>query len=138
MATFGRAALARGRTSGIRAGHPSTTVRHLGRPRSRPRRADGASPGEAVPGCGRAVAGVSPGSHPVSGEPARLHRICVFAGSSGGRRPQYRTAAEELGRSLAARGIELVYGGARIGLMGTMADAVLASGGRATGVIPGA
>ena len=67
-----------------------------------------------------------------------MTRVCVFAGSSSGSRPEYRTAAEELGRELAARGIELVYGGAHVGLMGAVADAVLAGGGRATGVIPNA
>jgi len=65
-------------------------------------------------------------------------RVCVFAGSSSGSRPEYRTAAEDLGRELAARGIELVYGGAHVGLMGGVADAVLAGGGRVTGVIPNA
>src|SRR6187549_1487199 len=65
-----------------------------------------------------------------------MMRVCVFAGSSSGSRPEYRTAAEDLGRELAARGIELVYGGAHVGLMGGVADAVLAGGGRVTGVIP--
>src|SRR6187549_2842121 len=67
-----------------------------------------------------------------------MMRVCVFAGSSSGSRPEYRTAAEDLGRELAARGIELVYGGAQVGLMGGVADAVLAGGGRVTGVIPNA
>lgn len=65
-----------------------------------------------------------------------LNRICVFCGSSPGARPEYRSAAEELGRALVARGLELVYGGGRVGLMGAIADAVLAGGGRVTGVIP--
>jgi uncharacterized protein (TIGR00730 family) len=60
----------------------------------------------------------------------------VFAGSSAGLQPEYRAAATELGRVLAECGIELVYGGARVGLMGAVADAVLAGGGRVTGVIP--
>jgi uncharacterized protein (TIGR00730 family) len=64
--------------------------------------------------------------------------VCVFAGSSAGSRPEYRQHATELGRALAARGIGLVYGGARVGLMGAVADAVLASGGQVTGVIPAA
>lgn len=67
-----------------------------------------------------------------------MTRICVFAGSSAGSRPEYRQHATELGRALAARGIGLVYGGARVGLMGAVADSVLASGGQVTGVIPGA
>jgi uncharacterized protein (TIGR00730 family) len=62
--------------------------------------------------------------------------VCVFAGSSAGARPEYRLAAIELGRVLAARGIGLVYGGARVGLMGAVADAVLAGGGQVVGVIP--
>jgi uncharacterized protein (TIGR00730 family) len=65
-----------------------------------------------------------------------LKRLCVFAGSSGGARPAYRTAAESLGRELARRDIELVYGGAHVGLMGAVADAVLTAGGRVIGVIP--
>jgi uncharacterized protein (TIGR00730 family) len=65
-----------------------------------------------------------------------MKRICVFAGSSPGCRPSYRTAAEALGRDLAARDLGLVYGGARVGLMGALADTVLASGGLVTGVIP--
>ncbi|MBI3047889.1 MAG: TIGR00730 family Rossman fold protein [Acidobacteria bacterium] len=67
-----------------------------------------------------------------------MKRVCVFAGSSSGSRPEYRTLAAELGRALAAREIGLVYGGARVGLMGAVADAVLAAGGEVTGVIPAA
>jgi hypothetical protein len=62
----------------------------------------------------------------------------VFAGSSAGRRPEYATAAIDLGRALAARRLDLVYGGARVGLMGILADAVLAAGGQVIGVIPAA
>ncbi|MFN7915496.1 MAG: TIGR00730 family Rossman fold protein [Vicinamibacterales bacterium] len=65
-----------------------------------------------------------------------MPRLCVFCGSSDGRRPSYRAAAEVLGSTLVSRGFELVYGGARVGLMGAVADAVLAAGGRVTGVIP--
>jgi uncharacterized protein (TIGR00730 family) len=65
-----------------------------------------------------------------------MKRICVFAGSSSGVRAEYLGAASDLGKLFAARGIELVYGGARVGLMGAVADAVLAGGGRVTGVIP--
>jgi uncharacterized protein (TIGR00730 family) len=64
-----------------------------------------------------------------------MKRICVFAGSSSGVRAEYLGAASDLGTLFAARGIELVYGGARVGLMGAVADAVLAGGGRVTGVI---
>ena len=63
-------------------------------------------------------------------------RVCVFCGSSAGNRPVYLEAARELGRLLAERGIGLVYGGASVGLMGELADAVLAGGGESIGVIP--
>lgn len=65
-----------------------------------------------------------------------MHRICVFAGSNQGRRPEYRRQAQELGEELARRGLGLVYGGGSIGLMGVIADAVLANGGEAIGVSP--
>jgi uncharacterized protein (TIGR00730 family) len=65
-----------------------------------------------------------------------MKRVCVFAGSSSGLLPDYRRAAAELGRAVAASGRGLVYGGARVGLMGAVADAALASQGHVTGVIP--
>lgn len=65
-----------------------------------------------------------------------MKRVCVFAGSSSGRRPDYLAAATRLGSLLAERGIGLVYGGARVGMMGAVADAVLAGGGEVIGVIP--
>ena len=65
-----------------------------------------------------------------------LRSICVFCGASTGRDPRYAAAATAVGRTLAERGIELVYGGGRLGLMGAVADAALAAGGRVTGVIP--
>jgi hypothetical protein len=65
-----------------------------------------------------------------------MKRICVFCGSNAGNNPVYRTAAEKLGRLLAARGIELVYGAGNIGLMGAVADACLEAGGTVIGVIP--
>ena len=65
-----------------------------------------------------------------------MRRICVFCGSNSGRLPAYREAAAALGRTLAGRGIGLVYGGASVGLMGAVADAALAAGGEAIGVIP--
>jgi uncharacterized protein (TIGR00730 family) len=68
--------------------------------------------------------------------PTSTERICVFAASSDGRRPEYREAASALGRELAERGIGLVYGGSGRGLMGAAADAALAAGGEAIGVIP--
>lgn len=63
-------------------------------------------------------------------------RVCVFCGSSPGNGPSYRDAAREVGAAFAERGIELVYGGASVGTMGVLADAVLAAGGAAHGVIP--
>jgi hypothetical protein len=65
-----------------------------------------------------------------------VQRLCVFCGSSPGARPEYGAAARDLGRLLVDRKIGLVYGGAEVGLMGTIADAVLAGGGEAIGVIP--
>jgi uncharacterized protein (TIGR00730 family) len=64
-------------------------------------------------------------------------RVCVFCGSSTGRGSRYETAAAGLGRLLAERGITLVYGGARIGSMGALANAAMAAGGEVIGVIPG-
>jgi uncharacterized protein (TIGR00730 family) len=61
--------------------------------------------------------------------------VCVFCGSSPGANPAFAVAAQRLGAGLAERGVGLVYGGASVGLMGEVADAVLAAGGRATGVI---
>ncbi|MDZ4731853.1 MAG: TIGR00730 family Rossman fold protein [Xanthomonadales bacterium] len=65
-----------------------------------------------------------------------LKRVCVYCGSNPGRQPIYREAAADLGRELVQRDIALVYGGAGIGVMGAVADAVLANGGEAIGVIP--
>jgi uncharacterized protein (TIGR00730 family) len=65
-----------------------------------------------------------------------LQRICVFCGSSVGSRPAYAAAARELGRTLAERGLGIVFGGGKVGLMGVLADAALAAGGEAIGVIP--
>lgn len=65
-----------------------------------------------------------------------LKRICVFAGSSKGVRPEYQEAARALGHALGARGIGVVYGAGGIGLMGVLADAVIEKGGEITGVIP--
>ena len=65
-----------------------------------------------------------------------MKRVCVFCGSSAGSRPVYAEAARATGRLLAERGIGLVYGGGNVGLMGEVADAVLAAGGEVIGVIP--
>ncbi len=65
-----------------------------------------------------------------------MQRVLVFCGSNPGRRPVYVEAATALGSELAAQGIEVVYGGAQIGVMGALADAALAGGGTVIGVIP--
>lgn len=65
-----------------------------------------------------------------------MKSLCVYCGSSSGSDPAYAAAARELGQLLAAQQIELIYGGGRVGLMGTLADAVLDAGGRVQGVIP--
>ena len=65
-----------------------------------------------------------------------MKNICVYCGSSNGSQPVYREAAVALGKMLAERHIGLVYGGASIGLMGAIADAVLEQGGQVIGVIP--
>jgi uncharacterized protein (TIGR00730 family) len=65
-----------------------------------------------------------------------MKRICVYSGSSPGVRHDYADAARELGRTLVHRGIGLVYGGAHVGLMGVVADAVLDAGGDVIGIIP--
>jgi uncharacterized protein (TIGR00730 family) len=67
---------------------------------------------------------------------SELRRVCVFAGASEGKRVQYVDAAGQLGRVLAERGIGLVFGGGRVGLMGRLADAAMAAGGEVIGVIP--
>src|ERR1700723_2994380 len=62
--------------------------------------------------------------------------VAVFCASAMGARPEYMAAAEELGRTLAERRLGLIYGGAKVGLMGAVADAMLAAGGHVVGVIP--
>lgn len=65
-----------------------------------------------------------------------MKAICVFCGSSVGRDPAYREAAVSAGHALARAGLSLVYGGGKVGLMGAVADAALAAGGRVVGVMP--
>lgn len=67
---------------------------------------------------------------------AALASVCVFCGSNFGRQDAYRQAAAAFGTMIARRGLRLVYGGADVGLMGVVADAALAAGGEAIGVIP--
>jgi len=65
-----------------------------------------------------------------------MKHICVFCGSNPGTRSAYKAAAQALGQALVGRGLGLVYGGGNVGLMGTIADTVVAAGGKAIGVIP--
>jgi uncharacterized protein (TIGR00730 family) len=67
-----------------------------------------------------------------------MKSVCVFCGSNFGAREIYADAAAETGRIIAGRGLTLVYGGSKVGLMGVLADAALAAGGKVIGVIPGA
>ncbi len=68
--------------------------------------------------------------------PRRIRSICVYCGSSAGGELLYHQAAESLGTELGKAGINLVYGGGNLGLMGTIASAVIAAGGTVTGIIP--
>lgn len=65
-----------------------------------------------------------------------MKRICIFCGSSQGARAEFSKDAQEMGREIVRRRLGLVYGGGRVGLMGILADAVLAEGGEVIGVIP--
>jgi uncharacterized protein (TIGR00730 family) len=65
-----------------------------------------------------------------------MRSVCVFCGSSPGGDPAYVTAARTIGREIAQRGLTLVYGGAKVGLMGAVADAALTAGGEVIGVLP--
>lgn len=65
-----------------------------------------------------------------------MKSLCIFCGSSLGNNPGYAAVAARVGELVARRGLTLIYGGGRVGLMGTLADAALAAGGRVVGVIP--
>ena len=65
-----------------------------------------------------------------------IQTLCVYCGSTGAVDPRYCEAARQLGANLAAAGVAVVFGGGRIGLMGVLADAALAAGGRVVGIIP--
>jgi hypothetical protein len=67
---------------------------------------------------------------------SELKSVCVFCGSQPGARPEYVETARSLGQWLAQHGIDLVFGGGHVGMMGAVADAALAAGGRVIGVIP--
>jgi uncharacterized protein (TIGR00730 family) len=71
-----------------------------------------------------------------TGLPRTINKLCVFCGSNTGARPEYEKAADALGKLLAKSGIALVYGGGRVGLMGVLADSILAAEGQAIGVMP--
>ena len=73
---------------------------------------------------------------PTSRSMSSIRSICVFCGAATGRDPSFAAAAAVTGETLARRGIRVVYGGGRLGLMGTVADAALAAGGEVVGVIP--
>ncbi|KAJ6680942.1 LOG FAMILY PROTEIN YJL055W [Salix koriyanagi] len=72
----------------------------------------------------------------VAVKPSRFKRVCVFCGSSKGKRDCYRDAALELGQELVSRGLDLVYGGGSVGLMGLVSQEVHRGGGHVIGVIP--
>lgn len=65
-----------------------------------------------------------------------MHSVCVYCGSNSGEDRVFVETARSVGRALAGRDIEVVYGGGRVGLMGELADAALAAGGRVRGIIP--
>jgi uncharacterized protein (TIGR00730 family) len=65
-----------------------------------------------------------------------MKSICVYCGSNAGQKPTYAERARSLGTRIASEGLQLVYGGGNVGLMGIVADAVLAHGGEVVGVIP--
>lgn len=65
-----------------------------------------------------------------------MKRLCVYCGANPGAKPEYMEAARQLGQELVKRNIDLVYGGASVGIMGEIADTVLAQGGEVIGVIP--
>src|SRR5437763_7692347 len=67
---------------------------------------------------------------------SKINAVCVYCGSNAGSEPSFGEAATQFGRILAENGVRLVYGGGSVGLMGILADTVLAHGGKATGIIP--
>ena len=73
---------------------------------------------------------------PISPSNSQIRALCVYCGSSNDVAAQHLAAAEQLGRLAAGRGVEVVFGGGRVGLMGALADGALDAGGRVTGVIP--
>ena len=118
----------------------SATTRSSSRPRSRPvagRWASGRRPRSTRSRIAPGPPGGWPRDSRRSGsETVHVHRICVFCGASPGRSPRYLELAASVGAGLARRGIGVVYGGGRVGMMGALADAALAAGGEVIGVIP--
>ena len=66
----------------------------------------------------------------------KINAVCVYCGSNAGTEPIFGEAAGQFGKILAENGVRLIYGGGSVGLMGILADSVLAHGGKATGIIP--
>ena len=66
----------------------------------------------------------------------KIKSLCVYCGSSGRVDEDFRTAARDMGKAMAENGVRLVYGGGHVGLMGIIADSVMANGGQVTGIIP--
>jgi uncharacterized protein (TIGR00730 family) len=106
----------------------STNGRHNGK--------HGGKQGAAPPGAPQQQQRMQPLPAQMRPEARPVRSICVYCGSSPGRNPAYTEAAKSLGRLMAESGIGLVYGGGGLGLMGEVARAVLAGGGRVTGIIP--
>lgn len=79
---------------------------------------------------------VEPPSEPPFGPASRPRRVAVYCGSADGTNPEYKAEAAALGTALATAGLDLVYGGANVGLMGAVADAALAGGSEVIGVLP--
>jgi uncharacterized protein (TIGR00730 family) len=73
---------------------------------------------------------------PAPADNGLVRTVCVFCGSSRGRRPEYMDAVMGTARALVARNLRIVYGGGHVGTMGALADAAMAAGGEVTGVIP--
>jgi predicted Rossmann-fold nucleotide-binding protein len=91
--------------------------------------------GEAPTTTAAAVKPASNSSRKVSPLPSRFRRVCVFCGSSPGKKPSYQLAAVQLGQQLVERGIGLVYGGGSVGLMGLVSRAVHNGGGHVIGYV---
>ena len=85
---------------------------------------------------GNTGSSADPGANATGASQTRLRSLCVYCGSGNGKGPTYAAAARTLGKALAEAGVQLVYGGGSLGLMGELATATLEHGGRVTGIIP--